>query len=78
VLVLNAGRSQRDPAMDTSVVDTKALFELNFFSFVNLAKIVIPTMTSRESGGQVRVRVRVRVRVYIYISIHLYMYYVNK
>jgi dehydrogenase/reductase SDR family member 7 len=53
VLVLNPGRSQRALAMDTQLADTRQLFELNFFSYVNLAKIVVPTMTSRKSGGQV-------------------------
>ena len=52
-LVLNAGRAQRATAMDTTLADTKGLFDLNFLSFVNLAKIVVPTMTSRPSGGQV-------------------------
>jgi dehydrogenase/reductase SDR family protein 7 len=53
VLVLNAGRSQRALAMDTDIKDTKALMDLNFLSFVSLAKLVVPTMTSSESGGQV-------------------------
>lgn len=53
VLVLNAGRSQRALAMDTTIRDTRDLFELNYFSYVNLAKLVVPTMTSRKSGGQV-------------------------
>lgn len=53
VLVLNAGRAQRELAMDTLLTDTRQLFELNFFSYVNLAKLVVPTMTSRKSGGQV-------------------------
>mmetsp|Transcript_8901 Transcript_8901/g.8808 ORF Transcript_8901/g.8808 Transcript_8901/m.8808 type:complete len:321 (+) Transcript_8901:66-1028(+) len=50
VLVLNAGRTQRALAMDTDFKDTKALIELNFISFVNLAKLVVPTLTP---GGQV-------------------------
>jgi short-subunit dehydrogenase len=50
VLVLNAGRAQRALAMDTDLKDTKALIDLNFISFVSLAKVVLPTMTS---GGQV-------------------------
>ena len=53
VLILNAGRSQGALAMDTRLTDTRQLFELNFFSYVNLAKLVVPTMTSRKSGGQV-------------------------
>ena len=39
--------------MDTLFTDTRQLFELNFFSYVNLAKLVVPTMTSRKSGGKI-------------------------
>lgn len=53
VLILNAGRAQRAVAMDTAIADTRNLFELNFFSYVSILKLVLPTMTSRESGGQV-------------------------
>ena len=53
VLVLNAGRAQQALAMDIPLTDTRQLFELNFFSYVNLAKVVVPTMTARKSGGQV-------------------------
>jgi dehydrogenase/reductase SDR family member 7 len=53
VLVLNPGRTQRALAMDTPIRETRDLFELNYFSYINLAKLVVPTMTSRKSGGQV-------------------------
>ena len=50
VLVLNAGRSQRAIAMNTEIIDTRELMELNFMSFVSLTKIALPPMISRESG----------------------------
>lgn len=53
VLVLNPGRTQRALAMDTPLSETRNLFELNYFSYINLAKLVVPTMTARKSGGQV-------------------------
>jgi short-subunit dehydrogenase len=53
VLVLNPGRTQRALAMDTPIRATRELFELNYFSYINLAKLVVPTMTSRKAGGQV-------------------------
>jgi len=52
-LVLNAGRSQRAGALKTKLSDTRDLFDLNFFSFVNIAKIVVPKMVSDGKGGQV-------------------------
>ena len=53
VLVLNAGRSQRAIAMNTQLIDTRALMELNFMTFVSLTKIAVPAMSSRESYGQI-------------------------
>lgn len=49
-LVLNAGRSQRATAMDTSLKETRDLFELNVFSFISLTKIVVPSMIERRTG----------------------------
>jgi dehydrogenase/reductase SDR family member 7B len=49
-LVLNAGRSQRAAAMDTSIKDTRDLFDLNVFSFISLSKVVIPSMIERRAG----------------------------
>lgn len=51
-LVLNAGRSQRAPALDTDIHDTEDLMKLNYFSFVSLARTVVPAMVS-HGGGQV-------------------------
>jgi dehydrogenase/reductase SDR family protein 7 len=50
ILVLNAGRSQRKEAMNTSLVETRELFELNYFSYVNLANLVLPYMVAKNSG----------------------------
>lgn len=49
-LVLNAGRSQRSLAVDFNLAGTKDLFELNFFSYVSLTKLVLPSMQKRRSG----------------------------
>ena len=51
-LVLNAGRSQRAAALDTDISATEDLMRLNFFSFVSLARKVVPGMIS-NGGGQV-------------------------
>ena len=50
-LVLNPGRTQRALALDTTIESTRALFDLNFLSFVSLAKIVIPDMLKRGGGS---------------------------
>ncbi|CAM9191904.1 unnamed protein product, partial [Ectocarpus fasciculatus] len=49
-LVLNAGRSQRAVAADTSFEDTKSLFDLNVFAVIHLAKITLPHFLERQSG----------------------------
>lgn len=49
-VVLNAGRSQRSIAADTSFEDTKSLFDLNVFAVIHLAKIVLPAFLSQKSG----------------------------
>lgn len=49
-LVLNAGISQRNTANDTPYSVTKNMFEVNFFSFVSLTKIVLPTLLKQQSG----------------------------
>ena len=49
-VVLNAGRSQRNLAVDTSLDETKELLELNFISYVALTKLVLPSMIERKSG----------------------------
>lgn len=50
MLVLNAGRSQRNPAVETPFDVTKSIMELNFLSVVHLAKVVLPSMVARKSG----------------------------
>ena len=50
IIVLNAGRGQRSLAVDTSLRDTVAMMELNYFSFVSLTNMVLPDMISRKSG----------------------------
>jgi short-subunit dehydrogenase len=53
ILVLNAGQSQRNAALDTPFEDTRSLMELNFFSCVHLAKVVVPGMIT-HGGGKVK------------------------
>lgn len=50
VLVLNAGVSQRNLAIDTDFSVTESIMKLNFFSFVALNKIVLPHFVSRNQG----------------------------
>lgn len=51
-VVLNAGRSQRLLAVDTVVSLTKELFDLNFFSYLNLVqKHVLPQMIKQGGGS---------------------------
>jgi NADP-dependent 3-hydroxy acid dehydrogenase YdfG len=49
-IVLNAGRSQRNIAVETSLADTKGLFDLNFFPFISLTKLVLPSMIDNKDG----------------------------
>lgn len=50
ILVLNAGKSQRNTAIDTQFSDTKSLIDLNFLSLVSLTKAVLPHMLERKAG----------------------------
>jgi short-subunit dehydrogenase len=50
VLVLNAGSGQRNLAVDTPFSVTENIMKLNFFSFISLNKIVLPTMLAQKSG----------------------------
>jgi len=50
ILLLNAGRSQRARWEYTDLQVDKDLFELNVFSVVALARVVIPHMTENKSG----------------------------
>ena len=54
VLILNAGISQRNLAVDAPLLDTKYIMDLNFFSVISLTKTVLPRMVSSTQGGQVR------------------------
>jgi dehydrogenase/reductase SDR family protein 7B len=49
-VVLNAGRSQRAIAVETSLDETKQLLDLNFISYVALTKQVLPHMIKQGSG----------------------------
>jgi len=49
-LVLNAGMSQRNTAVNTELTVTEDLMNLNFMSFVSLTKIVLPSMLERKDG----------------------------
>jgi NAD(P)-dependent dehydrogenase (short-subunit alcohol dehydrogenase family) len=50
ILVLNAGISQRNLAMDTPFEVTEQIMKVNFFSLVHLTKIVLPFMLQRKLG----------------------------
>lgn len=50
VLVLNAGRSQRNAAVDTPVSVTEEILRLNFLSYVSLTTLVLPSMLTRGVG----------------------------
>ncbi len=49
-LVLNAGKSQRALAEQTTVESTRELLELNFISYVALTKLVLPVFIGQHSG----------------------------
>lgn len=50
LLVNNGGQSQRAEAINTSGEAEKKLFEINYFSAVNLSKAVLPFMLKQQSG----------------------------
>jgi short-subunit dehydrogenase len=50
ILINNGGQSQRAEAMDTLVETEKKLFEINYFSAVNLSKAVLPFMIQQQHG----------------------------
>jgi dehydrogenase/reductase SDR family protein 7 len=50
VLVLNPGIAQAQPAMETPEQGTRDIMELNFFSYVKLAKAVLPSFVKQKSG----------------------------
>ncbi len=50
ILINNGGQSQRAEAIDTASETERTLFEINFFSAVNLSKAVLPFMLKNKSG----------------------------
>lgn len=50
VLINNGGQSQRSESIDTSNEIERHLFEVNYFSAVNLSKAVLPFMIKNNSG----------------------------
>lgn len=50
LLVNNGGQSQRAEAIDTSPETERRLFEINYFSAVNLTKAALPYMLKNGSG----------------------------
>ncbi|MCP2871813.1 SDR family NAD(P)-dependent oxidoreductase, partial [Salmonella enterica] len=50
VLVNNGGQSQRAEAIATATETERRLFEINYFSAVNLSKAVLPAMLGKGEG----------------------------
>ncbi len=50
ILINNGGQSQREEAIKTDEVEERKLFEVNYFSSVNLSKAVLPYMLRQKSG----------------------------
>ena len=50
ILVLNAGRTHRELAIDFPLEATRSIFDLNFFSYISLLKHVVPHMKKSGSG----------------------------
>ncbi len=50
ILINNGGQSQRAEAIDTPSETERTLFEINYFSAVNLSKAVLPFMLKNKSG----------------------------
>ncbi len=50
ILINNGGQSQRAEAIETSTETERTLFEINYFSAVNLSKAVLPFMLKNKSG----------------------------
>jgi len=50
LLINNGGQSQRAEAMSTSPETERKLFEVNYFSAVNLSKAVLPVMLKNGEG----------------------------
>lgn len=50
ILINNGGQSQRAEAIETSTETERTLFEINYFSAVNLSKVVLPFMLKNKNG----------------------------
>lgn len=50
ILINNGGQSQRSEAINTDEKEERKLFEINYFSAVNLSKAVLPYMLKQKSG----------------------------
>jgi short-subunit dehydrogenase len=50
ILINNGGQSQRSEAINTDEKEERKLFEINYFSAVNLSKAVLPYMLKQTSG----------------------------
>lgn len=50
ILINNGGQSQRSSVIETSAETERSLFEINYFSAVNLSKAVLPHMLKKGSG----------------------------
>ncbi|HKP96452.1 MAG TPA: SDR family oxidoreductase [Fibrobacteria bacterium] len=50
VLINNAGQGELGAVEDTPLADSRALFEVNYFSAVRLVQLAVPAMRARGSG----------------------------
>lgn len=50
ILINNAGQGELGSVEDTDLADSRALFEVNYFSVVRLVKLAAPGMRSRGTG----------------------------
>jgi NAD(P)-dependent dehydrogenase (short-subunit alcohol dehydrogenase family) len=50
ILINNAGQGELGSVEDTDLADSRALFEVNYFSVVRLVKLAVPEMRARGSG----------------------------
>ncbi len=50
ILINNGGQSQREEAIKTDEATERKLFEVNYFSAVNLSKAVLPYMLKQKGG----------------------------
>lgn len=55
ILVNNAGMSQRSYAIETPLDNDRKIMELNFFSQVSIAKMILPLMIQQKSGHIVQI-----------------------